>query len=77
MEITGPTAQEQCGAVNYTWRAQFKHELQALLNRYRMEQYSDTQDFLLADYLMTCLHALERTLHERKRRSGAPSEPSP
>lgn len=55
-------------------RGSFREELQSLINRYSMEQYSDTQDFLLADYLMTCLHALERTLHERKRLSAASSE---
>jgi hypothetical protein len=54
---------------NVMRRGEFRSELQKLINRYSMEQYSDTQDFLLADYLLTCLYALETTLHERKRLS--------
>jgi hypothetical protein len=50
-------------------RESFRRELTSLLNRYSMEGESDTQDFLLADYLMLCLTALEKTIRDRKRLS--------
>jgi hypothetical protein len=53
-----------------TNRAMFKRELQTLLNRFSMENDSDTEDFVLADYLMECLTALEKALAERRRLSG-------
>lgn len=57
-------------AARHAHREKFRRELQELINRYSMERYSDTQDFLLADYLMLCLVALEKTLADRKRLSG-------
>ena len=36
---------------------EFQRELSALLNKYGMEKPSDTQDFVLAEYLTQCLVA--------------------
>ena len=35
--------------------ATFQSELEQLINRYSMENYSDTPDFILAQYLEACL----------------------
>ena len=36
-----------------------------LLNRYSMENGSNTPDFMLADYLIDCLRALDKTWQEK------------
>ena len=40
-------------------------ELKALLNRASRENRSDTPDFILAEYLMSCLHAFEFAVQRR------------
>jgi hypothetical protein len=37
----------------------FQHELEGLINKHSLETRSNTPDFLLAAYLMQCLHAYE------------------
>lgn len=44
----------------------FRRELAALMNRYSLENGSDTPDYMLADYLIQCLRALDSTVNERE-----------
>jgi len=50
-------------------QAQFRNDLQDLLNRHCMENESNTPDYILADYLIECL----RTLNDKL--MGATDEP--
>lgn len=43
----------------------FLKELEQLLNRYSIEKYSDTHDFLLAEYLSNCLKVFEIAVKKR------------
>jgi hypothetical protein len=51
-------------------RAEFKRELESLINRYSIENGSNTPDFLLAEYLMACLAAFEATSLAREKWHG-------
>lgn len=62
----------------------FRKELEGLLNRYSMENGSDTPDRILAEFLSSCLDAFDKAVLEREvwygRRSslsGAIEMPSP
>ena len=46
-------------------RLDFRMELQNLLNRYSIENDSDSPDFILAAYLIRCLDAFALTVRER------------
>lgn len=43
----------------------FRKELESLLNKYSMENYSNTPDFILANYLMDCLFAFNELVSRR------------
>lgn len=43
----------------------FREELQQLINRYSQENGSNTPDFIIADYLIDCLRALDTGLQAR------------
>lgn len=43
----------------------FKTELQALINRHSVENASDTPDFILAGFIMDCLHGWETATRAR------------
>ena len=45
---------------------QFREELIILINRYSIENGSDTPDFILADYLISCLHNFDVTVSRRE-----------
>jgi len=45
---------------------EFEKELQALLNKYSLENGSDTPDYVLAGYLMTCLNAFDGAVNWRE-----------
>lgn len=45
--------------------ARFRSELQELLNRHSRENESNTPDYMLADYLIECLRALDETINRR------------
>ena len=45
---------------------EFERELRGLLNRYSMENRSDTPDFVLARYMVQCLHAYENATSNRR-----------
>ena len=48
----------------------FEQELRKLINRESMENRSDTPDFILAEYLHSCLVAFENATNARERRCG-------
>jgi len=43
----------------------FKKEITNLINRYSKENGSDTPDYILADYLVSCLEAFNKTTNAR------------
>jgi hypothetical protein len=43
----------------------FREELTNLINKQSMENGSDTQDFVLANYLTACLVAFDQAVNER------------
>lgn len=43
-----------------------KKELSALLNKHSRENASNTPDFLLAEFMLTCLAAFEHTSRQRE-----------
>lgn len=45
----------------------FEIELRNLINRYSMENVSDTPDFILAEYLMGCLELFGSTVNKREK----------
>lgn len=45
----------------------FKRDLTELVNRYSLENGSDTPDFVLADYLVACLDAWNLSTVQRDR----------
>jgi hypothetical protein len=52
-----------------------EHELEELLNRHSAENESNTPDFLLARYLMSCLEAFNKVVKDRDRWYGVVLEP--
>lgn len=44
----------------------FVHDLTDLLNRYRVENGSNTPDFILAEYLLKCLETWNATVVHRE-----------
>ena len=42
---------------NKTKMEEFAKELEELINKHSIENFSNTPDFILADYLMNCLEA--------------------
>ena len=45
--------------------ATFESELIELINRYSIENESDTPDFILANYILDCLNAFKIAVHGR------------
>ena len=54
---------------------QIRHALAALLNRYSMENGSNTPDWILANYLIACLDAFDRATQERTKWYGPNEKP--
>lgn len=50
--------------------ANFRKELEAVINRYSMENGSDTPDFILAEYFIDCLGAFDKATNRRERWYG-------
>jgi hypothetical protein len=44
----------------------FYDDLRALLNRYSVENESNTPDFILANYIQDCLDAYKRAVNRRE-----------
>jgi hypothetical protein len=55
----------------------FQHDLECLVNRYGLENASDTPDFILAQYLRRCLETFNEAMQERERWYGRPIERPP
>lgn len=53
----------------------FKEALRELINKYSMEQTSNTPDFILADYLDKCLETFDEIVNQREAWYGR--EPKP
>lgn len=47
-------------------RTEFEKELESLINRYSLENRSDTPDFILAEYLVNCLNAFDIASRSRE-----------
>ena len=47
-------------------KSEFQKELETLINKHSMEQFSDTPDFVLAEYLNNCLKAFNGAVSARK-----------
>ena len=45
----------------------FEQDLSALINKYSLENDSDTPDFLLASYLRSCLEVVNGFVRQRER----------
>lgn len=48
----------------------FRKELESLINRHSKENGSNTPDYMLADFLCTCLVAFDTTVNARDRWYG-------
>ena len=48
----------------------FEHAIREVINRYSMENGSDTPDFVLAKYLEGCLTLLDEATNRRKKWYG-------
>ena len=46
---------------------EFRKELEHLINKHSMENASKTPDFLLAEYLVNCLMALDSIVEQREK----------
>ena len=55
--------------------ATLQEEIANLLNRYSRENASDTPDFILGQYLMSCLEAFEKATRERDEWGGGRPPP--
>jgi hypothetical protein len=53
----------------------FRKELEKLINKYSMENGSNTPDFILAAYLTDSLALFDRTVHSRERWFGREDNP--
>jgi hypothetical protein len=51
-------------------KTEFTKELERLINKYSLENGSDTPDFILAEYLTMCLVAFEVATKERDKWHG-------
>lgn len=49
---------------------EFQEELQKLINRYSQESGSDTPDWILAEYLTSCLAAFDAAVTKREQWYG-------
>lgn len=62
-DYTSPTYTEQDHIAS---EATFEKELSALINIYSIENDSNTPDFILAQYMQTCLSAFNTALQQRE-----------
>lgn len=50
---------------------EFRDELETLINKWSKENGSDTPDFILADYLQSCLNAFDEAVRARDAHKNA------
>lgn len=55
------TNQTQHGEV----KPDFRQELKKLINKHSQEQYSNTPDFILVEYILMCLQVYGNTVNRR------------
>lgn len=55
----------------------FQEALENLINRYSIENQSNTPDFILAQYLLSCLTAFAVAVQHREMWYGRDKEPKP
>lgn len=48
----------------------FRKELEELINKHSLESGSNTPDFILADFLIGCLHIFDRAIEKRNQWYG-------
>ncbi len=53
----------------------FKEELTVLINKYSLENKSNTPDYILADYLMGCLNQFNKATNDRSKFYGIVLKP--
>lgn len=53
----------------------FKEELTVLINKYSLENKSNTPDYILADYLMSCLNQFNKATNDRSKFYGIVLKP--
>jgi len=53
----------------------FQQELAELINRHSRENASGTPDFILAEYMNSCLHAFNDAVNEREKWHGRETRP--
>jgi len=51
-------------------QTKFELELEVLINRYSVENDSDTADHILAKYLIDCLEAFQTDVRQRDKHEG-------
>ena len=56
---------------------EFERDLTKIINKHSIESGSGTPDFVIAHFLMACLHAFERSLELRSNFFGGNLPPSP
>jgi hypothetical protein len=54
----------------------FPRELESLINRFSQENESNTPDYILAQYLLTCLSAWNRGVQQRETWYGRDARPA-
>jgi hypothetical protein len=52
-------------SMSYLKEPQFQKELEDLINKYSLERFSKTPDFILAKYMADCLHAFNQAVEAR------------
>ena len=52
----------------------FRRELSQLINEFSLEGESNTPDFILADYLNSCLEAFDKAVRQREKWHGRPGQ---
>ena len=53
----------------------FRAQLEELINRFSLENGSNTPDFILATYLVSCLKAYEKAVGDREKWYGRMDKP--
>ena len=51
-------------------KEEFRDELESLINKYSIENGSDSPDWLLAEYLVGCLDVFDRAVRSRDQQYG-------
>ncbi len=54
---------------------EFRRELMLLINKYSRENFSNTPDFMLAEYLIDCLEVYEKLTQKREAWYGRTPKP--